>query len=50
MDQTCRRIVDDATDDFIASIDQFKISDLAATFHYDSKPCRIFCEHEERKL
>ncbi|KAH9221427.1 hypothetical protein DL95DRAFT_403254 [Leptodontidium sp. 2 PMI_412] len=44
MDQIRRRLVNDATDAFIASIDCSKICDLASTFHPQGKPCRVFCE------
>ena len=44
MDQICRRLADDATDAFIASIDRSKICDLASAFHHKRKPCRDFCE------
>jgi Phosphotransferase enzyme family len=44
MDQIYRRLVSDATDAFIASIDCSKICDLASTFHPQGKPCRVFRE------
>lgn len=44
MDQIRRKLVDDATDAFITSIDCSKICDLASTFHPEGKPCRVFCE------
>ncbi len=44
MDQIQRRLVNDATDAFIASIDSSTICDLASTFHPRGKPCRVFCE------
>ena len=44
MDQICRRLVDDATDAFIASIDRSNICDLASAFHPKRKLCRVFCD------
>ncbi len=44
MDQICRRLVDDATDAFIASINRSKTCDLASAFHPKRKPCCVFYE------
>jgi hypothetical protein len=44
MDQIHSRLINDATDAFIASIDCSSICNLASTFHPQGKPCRVFCE------
>ncbi|KAH0538353.1 hypothetical protein FGG08_005048 [Glutinoglossum americanum] len=43
MDQIRRREVESACNDFIASIDQTAVCDLASSF-YDRKPCRMLKE------
>ncbi|KAI9774020.1 MAG: hypothetical protein M1839_001904 [Geoglossum umbratile] len=45
MDQTRRREVESACNDFIASIDRTAICDLASSFH-GKTPCRIFKESQ----
>jgi hypothetical protein len=43
MDQIRKRDVENACNDFIASIDRAAVCDLASSFH-DKKPCRMFKE------
>lgn len=42
MDQITKHKVDQAALDFIATIDQSKICELATSYHPSKKPCRIF--------